>query len=101
MTHYNLDGFLLSRSASDLGTAGDYQSSDNLSILLIKMGLLLHALFYIPQNEYNIYWNQDKKSKKNISPKPSPDILSDNYQLASFCHKKVQADFFQKKIDML
>ena len=57
MTHFNLNAFILSYYASELGNERNFRKSDEVSIKINDMGLRLGNIRYLADNLYNKYWN--------------------------------------------
>lgn len=57
MSNYNLNAFLSTHIASELGNEASYKDSNLLSKLIIETGLRMGNLIYVSENIYNIWWN--------------------------------------------
>lgn len=93
MTNYNLNAFILSYYASELGNEKSYKNSGAIGNWVIDMGLRLRNLGYIADNIYNSYWNDCKEGNAFKSQ------LRECLEISRFVRNEGKERFFKAKLN--
>lgn len=93
MTNFNLNAFIFSYYASELGNEEKYGDSGLISNYITDMGLRLRNLCYLADNIYNKYWNALQEGNASKSK------LTECLEISRFMHNEAKERFFESKLN--